>query len=390
MRPIRSLAVTTLALAALAGLTMLPFPGRAAAENDAATSLRNVQSGNPGLASLGTLNFGPKGLLLIADPQKASIVAIETGDTGPVQKLKQRVDDVRALAAGTLGAKPDGIDIADMTVNPASGRIYLAVMRKADRQPALLTIDADGKIANFPLENVKYVRIGFPGSEQSKVRSITDVEFANDRVVVAAQSNEEFSSKVYSIPLPLTHGTTGSMYSTETYHVAHGKWETKAPITSFVPVEENGKHYVVGAFACTPIAKFALDDMQPGAQVKGTSVVELGSGNRPLDMFTYTKDGQKWLVTNTYRFHFAKNTFGPSKWWGVRVKMDYLDASDINEKAVRRDVKTKTGPEGIEIVDALFGAVQVAQLNNDEIVVLRADKQTDSEAKLSLETARLP
>ena len=40
-------------------------------------------------------------------------------------------------------------------------------------------------------------------------------------------------------------------YSAETYHVAHGKWETKAPITSFVPLEENGKHYVVGSFACT-------------------------------------------------------------------------------------------------------------------------------------------
>lgn len=386
----RSLAGLMLMLGALAGSALFPLAKPVVADSSESGSLKNVQTGNPGLKSIGNLNFGPKGLLLIGDQTAAAIVAIDTGDTGPVQKLKQRVDDVRALAAAAVGAPSAGIDIKDMTVNPASGKIYLAVAKKADNQVAILTIDADGKVASFPLENVKYVTISFPSDEKSKVKSITDIEFAGDRVVVAAQCNEEFSSKIYSVPLPLTHGTTGGMYSAETYHVAHGKWETKAPIQSFVPVEEDGKHYVVGAFACTPIAKFALDDMQSGAHVKGTSVVELGSGNKPLDMFTYTKDGQKWLITNNYRFHFAKSMFGPSKWWGVRVKMDYLNASDINEKAARRDTKTKTGPEGIEIVDALSGAVQIAQLDNDEVVILRADKATDTDAKLSLETAKLP
>ncbi|MCH8829883.1 MAG: hypothetical protein IID45_09930, partial [Planctomycetes bacterium] len=43
------------------------------------------------------------------------------------------------------------------------------------------------------------------------------------------------------------------------------------------------------------------------------------AGNRPLDMFTYEKDGKRWVVTNTLRFH--KNLFGPSKYWGVRLDM---------------------------------------------------------------------
>jgi hypothetical protein len=372
----------------MTGGLWLAQSGAPAAEAAKGKYLANLQTGNPGLKSIGNLNFGPDGILLVADPQAATIVALDTGDTGPVVKLKKRIDNVRELVAAALGAPEAGVQIIDMTVNPASGKIYLSVVRSADKQAALLTIDAEGKVRDFPLEKAKYVSVPLPVA--AKIGNITDLEFASDRVLVAAQASEEFASKIYSLPLPLTHASQGKMFSTETYHVAHGKWETKAPIQSFIPFEENGKSYVVGSFACTPIAKFPLDDMQAGGQVRGTSVVELGSGNKPLDMFTYTKDGQKWLVTNTYRFHFKKSTFGPSKWWGVRVKMNYLDASEINEKAARRDVAKPKGPDGIEVVDALSGAVQVAQLDNDEIVVLRADPQTDSEEKLSLEIARLP
>ena len=77
--------------------------------------------------------------------------------------------------------------------------------------------------------------------------------------------------------------------------------------------------------------------------------------------------------------------FGPSKWWGVRVNLDYLNAEDTNESAARRDVKKKAGPEGIEIVDQLFGAVEVAKVNDSEMVVLR-----DDNGKLNLEVASLP
>ena len=100
------------------------------------------------------------------------------------------------------------------------------------------------------------------------------------------------SSKIYSIPLPMEHGNSAAVYSTETFHVAHGRWETRAPIQSFIPVQENGKTYIVGSFSCTPIAKFPVDGLEDGAKVKGTSIVELGSGNRPIDMFIYNKDGK--------------------------------------------------------------------------------------------------
>jgi hypothetical protein len=345
--------------------------------------LQNPQKGNPGLKSIGKISFGPHGLLLIAEPRAASFVAIATGDTGPVQKLKQRIGDVEGLLAARMGG---AVQINDLAVNPASGKIYLSITRQTDKQTALITIDADGRAQDFSFENVEYVRVGLPRGENSQVRNIAELAFAKDRVILAGASNEEFSSKIYSVPLPLTHGVTGTVLSAETYHVSHRKWETKAPIQSFIPHEENGKHYIVGAFACTPIAKFPLDGLASGEKVQGVSVVELGSGNRPLNMLSYEKGGRKWVVTTTQRFR--DNLFGPSKYWGVRIDAAHITVNEpgkINENAVRRNVKESAGPAGIEIVDALFGVVKMGQLQNDEIVVLR-----ENEGKHALELARLP
>jgi len=374
MRSIPSLLAGTALFAALS--TSLP----------AASHLKDAATGDPKLRSVGAMSFGPGGLLLVTEPRHAAIVAIETGDTGPVQKLKQRVDNVGALLAARLGAPEGGVTIADMAVNPASGKIYLSVTRKPDNASLIVIVTADGQAAPLDYAKAKHARVSLPAADTAKVGNVSNVAFAGDRVLAAGSSNEEFSSKIFTLSLPLAHGGSAMPVSAETYHVAHGKWETKAPITSFVPMEENGKHYVVGSFACTPIAKFELDDLKPNAQVKGTSVVELGSGNRPLDMFTYEKDGKQWLVTHTQRFH--QNLFGPSKYWGARVDMSHIkvrDEAKINQKAVRRDVKQPKGPEGIEIVDSLFGAVHVDKLSNTEVVVLR-----EQGTALTLEIAPLP
>lgn len=381
-RLLTSLFVTAIVVT---GLVVSLSSTEATPPSAASAFFQNTQTGNPGFQSMGRMSFGPHGLLLITDPQAAAVVAIDTSDRGPVEKLKARVDNVSALVAGSLGAKPDEVEIVDMAVNPKSGKIYLAVHRQADKQFVLLTFSSDGAVSLFDLDRSRYVRVTLPGGNDSKVKNITDVEFSKDRVLAAGQSSEEFASKIYSLPLPLTHGSAADIYSAETYHVAHRRWETRAPIQSFVPLVEDGKDYIVGSFSCTPIAKFPVGGLESGAQVKGESVVELGSGNRPLDMFTYKRNGKEWLVTNTFRFHHKRNVFGPSKWWGVRINMDYMSAKDVNEQAARRDVQNSVGPKGVEVLECLFGAVQVDKLSDEEIVVLR-----DNDGQLDLEVAQLP
>jgi len=400
-RKIATLSVAGLVLAA--GGLVLNTSAAAPKQTAADKLLKNVQTKGLKFSRIGRMSFAKAGLLLIADRGNGSIVAIDTGDLGPARPLKKRIDGVDKLVGGALGTNAAGIQIVDMAVNRQSGRIYLSVIRKQDGISALLTIDSTGKVAAVDLAKARHVRITLPGDGQAKVSNVTGVKLAGSRVLAAGQSGREFASKIYSIPLPLEHGNSAAVYSTETYHVAHGRWETRAPIQSFIPVQEKGKTFIVGSFNCTPIAKFPIDGLKTGAKIKGTSIVELGSGNRPIDMFIYKKSGKDWLVTNTDRFHHRnpKRRFGPSQYWGCRVDMKYLGAKETNEQAARRVVKylgdkdtdpksarkfaRQKGPEGVEVIDILFGVKHIDQFDNDKVVVLR-----DNKGQLDLEPAVLP
>ena len=381
-RKIATLSVVGLVLT----IGVLAITGSAApAKKGADRLLKNVQTKGLKFRQIGRMSFATDGVLLVADRGNGSVVAIDTGDTGSATPLKKRIDNIDTLIAGALGTKAAGVQIVDMVVNRINGRIYLSVIRKQDGISALLTIDGSSKVAAVNLAKARHVRITLPGDGKAKVSNVTGVKLAGSRVLAAGQSGREFASKIYSIPLPLEHGNSAAVYSTETFHVAHGRWETRAPIQSFIPIKEKGKTYIVGSFNCTPIAKFPVDGLESGAKIKGTSVVELGSGNRPVDMFIYKKGGKDWLVTNTDRFHHKRRPIGPSQYWGCRVDMKYLGAKETNEKAARRTVKKKKGPEGMEVLDVLFGVKHIDQFANDKVVVLR-----DTKGKLSLEPAVLP
>ena len=381
-RKIATLSVVALVLS----IGVLAITGSAApAKKGADRLLKNVQTKGLKFRQIGRMSFATDGVLLVADRGNGSVVAIDTGATGSATPLKKRIDNIDTLIAGALGTKATGVQIVDMVVNRINGRIYLSVIRKQDGISALLTIDGSGKVAAVNLAKARHVRITLPGDGKAKVSNVTGVKLAGSRVLAAGQSGREFASKIYSIPLPLEHGNSAAVYSTETFHVAHGRWETRAPIQSCIPVKEKGKTYIVGSFNCTPIAKFPVDGLENGAKIKGTSVVELGSGNRPVDMFIYKKGGKDWLVTNTDRFHHKRRPIGPSQYWGCRVDMKYLGAKETNEKAARRTVKKKKGPEGMEVIDVLFGVKHIDQFANDKVVVLR-----DTKGKLSLEPAVLP
>ncbi|MCB1062144.1 MAG: hypothetical protein KDN20_04385 [Verrucomicrobiae bacterium] len=359
--------------------------------NPASSYFKQPEKAGLELSSAGKMAFGPGGMLLLSDPKSASVVAIDTGDTGPVVRLAKRVDNIETALA--KAAASEKITIIDMAVNPASGKIYFSVNAQPGNQVHILALTADGGVSAVDLSKSPYVRMTLPTEENAQLRNVTDLAWGDHSVIVAGQSAEEFANKIYQIPVPLENGVNAQYYSAETFHVAHNKWETKAPIQSFIPWEEDGQFYVVGAFACTPIAKFPISDLESGAKIKGTSVIELGSGNRPRDMFTYEKDGEQWLVTNTQRFQ--KNLFGPSKYWAARVKMSYLDAEgpeQTNENAPRRNTKVADGPEakGIEVVESLFGAVIVSQLDNAEVVVLRETDTEKDDAPHAVELVTLP
>ena len=118
---------------------------------------------------------------------------------------------------------------------------------------------------------------------------------------VAGLSNEEFSSRLIAIPFPFsTDGFDAA--AIEIYHGAHGRFETKSPIRTFVTYRIQNEPYMLAAYQCTPLVKLPVADLKAGAHVKGTTIAELGNRNRPLDMIVYQKDGKDYLLmTNSSR-----------------------------------------------------------------------------------------
>ena len=48
------------------------------------------------------------------------------------------------------------------------------------------------------------------------------------------------------------------------------------------------------------MATFPMDDLKDGGHVKGRTIGELGSGNYPLDMVVYQKNGRdRLLIANS-------------------------------------------------------------------------------------------
>jgi len=350
---------------------------------------KKTESGTPKIQSIDAIAFGPGGVLLIGDSKGAQVVAIDTKDTtskpwkaGAIEKLNEKI-------AAKLGTKGGDIEIVSLVVNPASGTAYVVVRKQDEKKSVIVTVDGDGKIGEVSLEKVDYVAVPLPVPEKPASKGkdllrIHDLAWAKDRILVGALSNEEFASKVYSIAAPLDATKKAEGFSTETFHVAHNKWETHAPLTTIVPLEQKGKKYVVGAFACTPIVRYPVEDIKEGAKVKGSSVIELGNGNRPRSMFTYTKDDKAYLLVNNHRMErFHKSApVGPSPYWVAKVDMSLFEETDkVNKSAPWRVQKGTAKPIAeneklAKVIEEYHGTLHMAKLSDKQALVIKDDKKT--------------
>lgn len=275
----------------------------------ASISTAGMQQGSLPLKSIGPLAFGPDGVLFIADTKSAAIFAVATGDTqAPASAKPVKVEGINEKLAGLLGTAADQILINDLVVNPASHAAYLAVSRGRGPGaiPVLVRVNADGQPEVVTLDSVKFAKAELPdapadatvtqGNRQTNPRqeSITDIAFLNDRVIVAGLSNEEFSSTLRAIPYPFKTVAGGT--SVEIYHGSHGRFETRAPVRTFVSYHVGQETHLLAAYTCTPLVDLALSELTPGAKVKGKTIAEFGAGNSPLDMIVYQKDGKDYLL----------------------------------------------------------------------------------------------
>ena len=345
---------------------------------------QGMKEGKPQFKSMGPLAFGPEGILFIADAKSASIVAVETGDISTSNAaINGKVEAVDLKIASLLGTTVDQILINDMAVNPASRNVYLAVSRGKgpDAMPVLIRFGADGDPKLVTLDQVKYSRAELPdppvdgivgeGRRGSNPRqeSITDIAFHEDRVLVAGLSNEEFSSTLRAVPFPFKQVTGGTRV--EIYHGAHGRFETRSPVRTFVPFNIGNEPHLLAAYTCTPLVQFPINELQPGAKIMGKTIAELGNRNRPLDMIVYQKSGKNYIL-------LANSSRGIMK----------ISTDEIQSVNPIKDPVEGGGTEGLpyNTIEAWTGVDQLDRLDEGHALVVRRSEGGD----VSLESLALP
>ena len=386
---------TTIMLAPLL-LALLAVP--AAAQDSA------VSSGvGPSLQHMGPIAFGPDAVLFAADAEAVQVYALDLAThVGGAASGPPSVPAIDEQIAATLGTSVDSLLVTDLAVHPATRNIFISVMRGrgAGAQPVLLRVDGAGDMTVVDLGQVPYssVRLPDPPGEQTDmllkggngipipnypsnqateyplnlfgVQTITDLAYTDGRLYVAGLSSEEFASKLRSIAYPFTGVDEGT--SVEVWHAPHDQFETRSPVYTFVPYEIDGEPHLVASYLCTPLVKFPVSSLRPGADVRGVTIAEFGSGNRPLDMIVYQKNGRDFLLMSNNRHGVMK-----------------VPTQDFGAAEPLTGVVPDGGTAGVpfEKVPAMVGVEQLDLFDDEHAIVLaRASEQ----APLNLQTVALP
>jgi len=335
----------------------------------AAPVILGMTVGAPDLKSAGTLAFGPENVLFIGDSQGAAVFAVDVKDAAKdagTEPVNLKGLDVKI--AGLLGTTPDAVVIKDIAVHPVSQNVYLAVSRGRgnDARPVLLRANKRGELEEVGLAGVPFSKISLanapePGTKTKwggdlRSMTITDLGYVDGELLIAGMSNTEFASTLRRAAFPFQKAM--AVNTLEIFHTSHNKYETHSPIESFLPFTINGKPSLLAGYGCAPIASFTLADLKTKQHLRGTTLAELGGGNRPLDMIAFTKEGKRRvLIANSDRTLMS------------------MSAQDIDKAApMTKPVDAAYVSAGVPYLSiAEIGITQLDNLNDKFVVVVQRD-----------------
>jgi hypothetical protein len=324
-------------------------------------------------------------VLFVGDPASAAIFAIDTKDTAKAAPKAVNVDGIDTKVAAMLGTTAADILINDLAVNPTSGNVYLSVSRGRgpDARPVILKVAGDGQITQVALENIEFSKADLPnapaaptttpaatgrgrGARNPRAESITDLAYADGQLIIAGLSNEEFASKLRTVPYPFAAVSPGA--SIEIYHASHAAFETRSPVRTFATYKIGNEPHLLAAYTCTPLVKIPMSKLKATEKVMGDTVAELGSGNQPLDMIVYQKDGKDFVLLTNSRH-------------GV-LKVSLEKVADIEK--LTEPVRGTAGLP-FEKIESAQGVVQLDRLNASQAVTL-----VSADGAMKLATLDLP
>lgn len=276
------------------------------------------------LASAGPLAFDDGSTLFVGDFKAGVVHAFDLKNEliqeqsgyvlGRAETFEGRtiIDGLDKQVAMLLGAPVEQITINDMVVHKPSKQIFMSVHRGLgpDAEPVVLRVNrgvlelVDLSKASHSAQKTDPVPTSakFEFGQPINMLAITDIDFFGGELFVAGLSNEGFSSTLWRMNFPFENKVSST--AIEIWHAVHAQYETRAPIIAQSITELDGEANLIAIYACTPIVRIALSELQDGAQVRGEMIGEMGFGNTPIDIVSYVNGwdkSQNVLVTNTNR-----------------------------------------------------------------------------------------
>lgn len=328
------------------------------------------------IKSISRLAAGPGNVLFVADWKAGRVHAI-TLSQAPQRSAGTtfNIFDLDALLSRQVGGAR--LTVEDMVARPGTAEVYVAISYGAAKTPALFAVTNDhharridlkaAKSTSIPLHDAPTSNQKFWNDAPERSFTVTDMKWRDGEIFIAGLSNQDFASTLRRVryPFDARHSTT----SIEIYHTGHNLIETRAPIRALSFANWGGKSYLVAAYTCTPIVTIPLDDLKDGAHIRGKTIAELGYGNTPAGLVSYSKTEQG----KTEDFLLLVN-FGRAA--------NIIPLSEV-EAASGRPGMDKIVPfgqiAGLEVSTApLAGVLRVDNLDEKSFIVVRRQLEKDT------------
>jgi hypothetical protein len=334
------------------------------------------------VTSISRLEAGPDNVLFVADWKAAKVHAIELPPAAHMPSGEAfNILDLESLLGRQVGA--GRITIEDMSVRPGTGEVYVAITYGAAKTPALFVVTSDRKARRFDLKTARETSIALRDAptthasfwKETPERSftVTDMKWHDGELFVAGLSNQEFASTLRRIRYPF--GGPGSATSIEIFHGGHNLVETRAPVRAMSFADIGGSTYLVAAYTCTPLVVIPLTDLKDGAHVRGKTVAELGYGNTPADMISYsvTRDGKKNDLLMLINFNRVSNI---------------IPVAELEAAKDRPGIETQVPfgqLAGVNVMQApLAGVMRIDNLDDNSFVMIRRELEKDELQMVSM------
>ena len=251
------------------------------------------------------LEFADANTLFVADSDGGQIFAYQLPDEAEMSTSRPyNIEGLGSLIAEAFNVNSFDLSYHDVAVHPVTKEAYVSLTVQTANDgpsPAIVRINQDGKVekldlsalpnTTMALENTADDSVTFWRDIAASTFTMTDLDFVDGTLFVAGLSTGEFASTLRKIPFPFQDTIKTS--SIEIFHTVHNQTETRAPIRAMTIIDLDGVQTVVAAYTCTPLVTIAAAELEDNAHVTGKTVAELGFGNTPLDVISFSTMNQQ-------------------------------------------------------------------------------------------------